>query len=283
MDRLRHRGQIGGLDPEAGHAGVDLEVEGERAREAHRARGAGEGLELPTLVDHGDETTRDDLAVRRAIVTAHHQDRRGDARVAELDRFLEKRDAEAIGARALEGARDRGSAVAVCVGLEHRPDLGRLRGALHDAQVVAERIEKDLGAGGANGVGGGRATRPLHAGLARAVTLGEAIFGHVGRHRHGGRTFSKSRDLRSNAGKRGTIPTRDDHRMCLEKAEISGQNVSYIGPQKTQDVRTARAHVPFDGSEPRKGFTRCPAGTYVPAHDDTSSHRRARGAETGGP
>ena len=61
-----------------------------------------------------------------AVVAAHDQDGRDDARLAELDALFEERDAEAVDpAVALERARDRGRAVPVAVGLEHGPDRGQ--------------------------------------------------------------------------------------------------------------------------------------------------------------
>ena len=53
-------------------------------------------FDLPDVVDDRDEAARDDLFVRAAVVAAHDQDRRDDARLAELDALFEERDAEAV-------------------------------------------------------------------------------------------------------------------------------------------------------------------------------------------
>jgi len=95
---------------------------------------------------------RDDLVVRGAVVTAHDEDGSADAGLAKLDRLLEERDTEAVDLRPLERARDRGRAVAVRVGLEHRPDAGPARVLADHAQIVAERFEVHLGAGRPHGV-----------------------------------------------------------------------------------------------------------------------------------
>ena len=97
--------------------------------------------------------------MRAAVVPPHHQDRRADARLAQLDPLFEERDAEAVGAGALERARDGGGAVSVAVGLEDGPDARVAGVALDGAEVVAEGCEVDLGARGTHGVGRGGAAR----------------------------------------------------------------------------------------------------------------------------
>ena len=84
--------------------------------------------------------------------------------------LLEQRHAEAVDPRALERARDRGRAVPVGVGLEHRPDPGGPRVPLDDAQVVPKRLEVDLGARRPHRVGG--------SGAARAEDAGDERLGH---------------------------------------------------------------------------------------------------------
>jgi hypothetical protein len=116
-------------------------------------------------VDHGDEIAREDLVVGAAVVAAHHQDRRADAGLAELDRLFEQRDAEAGETlHALERPRHRRRAVTVGVGLEDGPDPGRTRVPRDDAQVVAQGLQVDLGARRANGVRGGGTTGAEDAG-----------------------------------------------------------------------------------------------------------------------
>ena len=157
-DAVRERGEVRRTHAEARHPRVDLEVRIDRS--ADRAGRAGEALEVRGVVDDGDEVTRDDLLVRAAVVPAHDEDRRADARIAELHRLLEQRDAEALGAGALERTRHRGRTVTVAVGLEDRPDLRSPRMARDHAHVVAERGQVHLRARRTDRVGRRSAPRP---------------------------------------------------------------------------------------------------------------------------
>ena len=73
-----------------------------------------------------------------------HEDRRVDARVAQLDAFLDERDAEHRGARVDRGPTHRDRAVAVAVGLDDREQLGRRGDRLQRPNVVAIAAEVDL-------------------------------------------------------------------------------------------------------------------------------------------
>ena len=126
-------------DPEARHAGVDLQVDVDRSVDGADPDEPREALDLREIVDDRDEPAREHLGVRAAVVAPHHQDGRADARLAQLDPLLEERDAEPVRPRALERARDRGGAVSVAVGLEHRPD----------ARIAGVALQRCAGCGGA--------------------------------------------------------------------------------------------------------------------------------------
>ena len=132
------------------------------------AREGGDALDLPGVVHHRREVVGEELldpVAAQPVEAAHDEDRRADARLAQLDGLLEQGHAHPRDARALQRARHRGRAVPVRVGLEHAPDLRARRhragwaGGPHrtrssDAQVVAEVGEVHLGARGPDGVGG---------------------------------------------------------------------------------------------------------------------------------
>ena len=125
----------------------------DRTRYGPRTHQAGERLDLPEVVDDGRQASRDDLLVGAAVVPAHHEDRRDDAGLAQLDALLEQGDAEPVDLGSLERARNGGRAVPVRVRLEHGPDTGLARVPLEHAQIVPERLEVDLRARGTHGVG----------------------------------------------------------------------------------------------------------------------------------
>ncbi len=143
---------------EARHARVDLEVHVDRpARDtgAHQPR---ERRDLPRVVHDRNEAARDDLLVSFAVVAAHHEDRRDDAGLAQLDALFEEGHAEAVDPTVtLERAGDGRRPVPVAIGLEHRPDASRPRVAPHDTQVVPQGLQVDLRAGGPDGVRRSRA------------------------------------------------------------------------------------------------------------------------------
>ena len=142
------------------------------------AHEAGERGDLAEVVDDGGDVPGEHLFARAAVVTAHHEDRRDDPGLAELDRLFDQGDAEAVDASPLERARNGRRAVAVRVGLEHRPDTRAVGVATDDAQVVAQRLEVDLGARGPQGVGG--------SGAAGAEDAGDQGLGHRGENAGGG-------------------------------------------------------------------------------------------------
>ena len=74
-----------------------------------------------------------------------HEDRARDAALAELERLVERRDAEPFDAGGLERPCDGNRPVAVGVGLDHRPDRHAGTGQLPERlQVAAQRVEVDL-------------------------------------------------------------------------------------------------------------------------------------------
>jgi hypothetical protein len=163
--------EVGHAHAETGHAGVDLEVRDDRT--SHGTSRASEALDLRDVVDDGNDVTRCDLfagSARAGVEAAHDEDGSADARVTELDRLLEERDAEALGAGALQRTCHGGRTMTVTVGLEHGPDVSRraragcfLRVTNDDAEVVSQSGEVHLGARGPDRVGGSRASRLEHA------------------------------------------------------------------------------------------------------------------------
>ena len=81
---------------------------GSRANEAREGRRPARGRARP-----GTSPRATTSSCGAAVVAAHDEDGRDDARLAQLDRLLEQRDAEAVDPRALERARDGGGAVPV--------------------------------------------------------------------------------------------------------------------------------------------------------------------------
>ena len=99
-----------------------------------------------------------------------HQDRRGQARLAQRDGLGEREDAEPGGAGVDRGARDRRCAVAVRVGLDHRSQLRTAGDATQHADVVAQRAQINLNPAGCR--------RRVHACSAASPRLNSSI-GHA--------------------------------------------------------------------------------------------------------
>ena len=69
---------------------------------AHQPR---ERRDLPRVVHDRNEAARDDFLVSFAVVAAHHEDRRDDAGLAQLDALFEERHAEAVDPRSRSSVR----------------------------------------------------------------------------------------------------------------------------------------------------------------------------------
>ena len=129
---------------EAAHAGVDLEMHGDRF-----AAGAANGVEARDLL--GARDGRGQVVVGEAAVLlgqqrAEDQDRPPRAELAQGGCLGDVGDGEQIGPRMHQPRRCVVQAMAVGVGLHHRhvPDVGRERGA-NQPQVALEGREVDLG------------------------------------------------------------------------------------------------------------------------------------------
>ena len=127
-----------GLDLE-----VDLERRGERRMTGIRDRGErprGERLVAERERDAGSGSVG--RGIRRHRI--QDQDRRADPAGPQLERLVERRHAESVGAGSLEGPSDRHGAVPVRIGLHDRIDPGPCRHERAERdEVVAQPIEVD--------------------------------------------------------------------------------------------------------------------------------------------
>ena len=117
-----------GRSTPAAHAGVDLQMEGQARREI----GPGDR--------HLEASLPRPLVLAAAERTEHHDPRVGHHRTQRLS-LCHGRHAER-GRPGLERrGTDIGGSVAVGIGLDHGPELGRSRGLPHPADVPAQRAE----------------------------------------------------------------------------------------------------------------------------------------------
>ncbi len=135
-----HRPQLVHAEAEAVHAAVDLEVDVELRRQVHVL----DQLDLVGVVDHRRELVLEQqVHVERLEETLQHQDRLRHPGQAQAHRLLEIQHRAAVGIR--QGARRALQAVAVGVGLQHRPDLRLAGGFARQFQVVAQGGRLDDG------------------------------------------------------------------------------------------------------------------------------------------
>ena len=152
--RLHLLGQghgVVGVGADAMHAGVELQVDGDL-----RSAGFGRrrrGVDAVRGVEHRPQPVRDHLGHRGRRWLRQHQDRRVDAGVAELDPLPDQRHAQPCRAGVERGAGHGHRAVAVAVGLDHRPHVGRGHDGAEPADVVADGGQVHLGPGPALGRG----------------------------------------------------------------------------------------------------------------------------------
>ena len=85
-------------------------------------KAAPDRFEMRQVVDDRRKIARNHLAPALSVVAPHDDDGRADAGLAQLDRFFEQSDADAVDARTLQSARDRWGAMAVAVRLQHPED-----------------------------------------------------------------------------------------------------------------------------------------------------------------
>lgn len=144
MDRgldLRHR------ESQPGHAGVDLDVDGQR-RPIFVVRERGERAHLLAGGDHRSEAEPLERFELPGREPGEHQDRRGDAGLPQGDAFVHVGDREHGDPERVEGAGHLDRSVSVRVRLQHGNDRARAGMAAEGLEVVADPVEVHPRGGG---------------------------------------------------------------------------------------------------------------------------------------
>ena len=138
--------QLLGPQPEAGHPGVELQVDGEDDP-PRPGEGAERGEHLERVEVRG-QAEPDEVGELPRTDPPHHEDLRRDPGPSQLHPFLHDGDGEAVRSLPLEPGGHRGRAVPVAVGLHHRHHLAAIRKTAADRrEVPGQRVQVDDGAG----------------------------------------------------------------------------------------------------------------------------------------
>ena len=137
LQQIEQPAQVLGLDADAAHAGVELDMG--VGGDATRPRGRGERFDHVRPVDERRDPVLQEEAVIR-VLPAKGEDRCGDPDVAQREAFLDERDPEPLRSRGEERAGGDGGAMTVSVRLHHRADAGAGRGAAGFLEVVLQSV-----------------------------------------------------------------------------------------------------------------------------------------------
>ena len=140
LDRCGQGADLLGADADAAHARLDLEVYLCHLVLAHGL--ARDGLRERQVTDDLRDIVVDDVARLVRQHKTEEQDRRREARLAQLDGLAERRHREIRGPRLHRDARDSQSAVAVGVRLDDRTELRPAADILLDLLVIMSQGRK---------------------------------------------------------------------------------------------------------------------------------------------
>ena len=147
LDQVR---RLLGRDSHARHAGIDLDLQRDRA--IALGRGLSQQREVARVLHHRRHAEfQRGVRLGRVVHAAEHEDRLLDAGSAQLRGFFDRRDRETSAARGCQAQRDRFRAVPVGIGLYDRDHLARAGEPFGLGEVLRESLRVDAGEGGTHG------------------------------------------------------------------------------------------------------------------------------------
>ena len=144
FQRGEHAGKLLNADAQPSHAGIDFQMH-RMPRHAQRGGGGFQRLDMPGLPDRGREVQADNLGLLAPPEAGHQQDVGMNARLAQRNRFVQRRHAQPLRAFGFESARALDRAVTVGVGLHHGAHGdARSHVLLHRAEVLPQRGQRNF-------------------------------------------------------------------------------------------------------------------------------------------
>lgn len=144
-EHVGEMGDVGAIEAEAVHAGVELDMDRERGKgRGEELGGRSETVEDAEAVDIGFEVVLDDI-VETILLGVHDHDREGDAVAAEFDALVGIGDGEVVDMIELERVGYLDLAGSVRGSLDHRHKFGRGSDtAAEEVEVVDESVDVDF-------------------------------------------------------------------------------------------------------------------------------------------